>query len=169
MRTLPAAICLCLLGSAAAHAGDREFDLIVRDLESHYGSRRLAIPFFGVVNFFVKTIRPAGARDIKLAIFENVDERRHPSDERLDDIFGSLPAQNWSRFVRVQSNRSRERVHIYSRKVKSDWELLITTFERKEAVVVRVRLNPDGLAKWVHHPAIMARDHRCNKNIDCER
>lgn len=165
MKTMPAALCLCLLASAAAQAGDRDFDLIVRSMESHYGTSRLTIPFFGVVNFFVKTIRPAGARDIKLAVFENVDERRHPSDERLDQMFKSLPAQGWSRFIRVQSNRSGERVHIYSRKVKDDWELLITTLERNEAVVVRVRLNPGGLAKWVHDPAIMAR----HKGVDHER
>src|SRR5687767_2662165 len=111
---MKAILCLLILASVASHARDREFDHIVRTMESEYGQRRLYIPFLGVANFFVKTIRPAGARDIKLAVFEDVDWRRHPSDRRLEEIFASMPAQGWSRFVRVQSNRNRERVYVYS-------------------------------------------------------
>jgi hypothetical protein len=162
MSKLCVAICVCLLGSSVAQARDREFDLIVDTMESQYGTKRLSIPFLGIANLFVKAIRPAGARDIKLAVFEHVEEWRHPSHERLDDMVESLPAQRWSRFVRVQSHRGRERVHIYGRKAKEDWELLIATLERNEAVIVRVRLNPDGLAKWVNNPVFMAR----RKGID---
>jgi hypothetical protein len=146
-----AAVCLLLFVSLG-YARDREFDAIVRSMESEYGTKRLHIPLFGVVNFFVKTIRPAGARDLKLAVFEDVDPFRHPSPERLDDI-----AQGWNRFIQVQSKRKGERVHIYSRKVKENWELLLTALERDEAVVIRLRLHPDGLARWMDDPVWMAR------------
>ena len=156
------ALACVLLSAAVAFGGDRDFDHIVRAFESEYGQKRLYIPFFGVANFFVKTIRPAGARDIKLAVFEDVDYRRHPSEQRLDQIFTSMPSLGWSRFVRVQSNRNRERVHIYSRQVNKDWELFVTTLERHEAVAVRIRVYPDGLAKWVNDPIRMA----CKKGSD---
>jgi plasmid maintenance system killer protein len=153
-------ICLALF-SVVVHAGDRDFDHAVRIMESEYGQKRMYIPFFGVANFFVKTIRPAGARDVKLAVFEDVDSRRHPSDQRIDEIFTSMLAQGWSRFVRVQS-RNGERVHIYSRRVNKNWELFVATLEDNEAVMVRVRVNPDGLAKWVNNPLGMA----CRKGAD---
>jgi hypothetical protein len=155
LKTALVVLCFVLLTSTSAGARDHDFDRIVSSLESHYGQKRLYIPFFGIANFFVRTVRPAGARDIKLAIFEDLD-RGHPSPEDLDRMFTSLPAQGWSPFVRVQSRH--ERVHIYSRRMKNDWELLITTLERDEAVVVRVRLNPDGLARWVNEPRFMARN-----------
>jgi hypothetical protein len=68
----------------------------------------------------------------------------------------SMPAQGWSRFVRVQSRRNGERVNIYSRRVNKDWELFVITLERNQAVVLRLRVNPDGLAKWVSDPVTMA-------------
>jgi hypothetical protein len=146
-------LCVLILACTIGQAGDRDFDRLVRNMESHYGTKRLTIPFFGVVNFFVKTIRPAGTRDLKLAVFEDVDDRLHPTQERLDEM-----AEGWNRFIRVQSRR--ERVHIYSRQSGKDWELLLTTLERNEAVVMRVRVNPDGLAKWVNNPLVLARNHR---------
>jgi hypothetical protein len=145
-------LCGFILACTLAPASDSDFDRLVRSMESEYGTKRLTIPFFGVVNFFVKTIRPAGARDVKLAIFEDIDGRLHPTEQRLNEM-----AQGWKPFVRVQSKR--ERVHIYSREAGKDWELLLATLERNEAVVMRVRVNPDGLAKWVNNPLVMARRH----------
>jgi len=49
-----------------------EFDHLVRSIETHYGVKRTHIPLLGVANFFVKTLRPAGARGFKLAIFQGL-------------------------------------------------------------------------------------------------
>jgi hypothetical protein len=38
-----------------------------------------------------------------------------------------------------------------------DWRLLITAVERDEATVMQLRLNPDGLAKWMNDPEHCAR------------
>lgn len=145
-------LCALLLACSVAPSADSDFDRFVRNMESQYGTKRLTIPFFGVVNFFVKTTRPAGARDVKLAIFEDIDNRLHPSRHRLDEM-----AQGWTPFIRVQSKR--ERVHVYSREIGKDWELLLTTLEDNEAVLMRVRVNPDSLANWVNNPLAMARRH----------
>jgi hypothetical protein len=151
-----------MLFALAVHAGDREFDYIVRSMEAEFGQKRMFIPFLGVANFFVKTIRPAGARDLKLAVFEGVARYRHPSDERLDQILTLQSGQGWARFVRVQSKRNPERVNIYARRVNKDWELFVTSVERNEAVFIRVRVNPDGLARWVENPIGMA----CRRGAD---
>ena len=65
-------------------------------MESNYGSKRLYIPLMGFVNFGVKVARPVGTKDLKLAVFEDVDSARHPSCEQLDSTF--LP-QGWKPFV----------------------------------------------------------------------
>ena len=136
---------------------DNDFDSLVRNMESNYGSKRLYIPFMGLANFIVKVARPVGTKDFKLAVFEHVDGMRHPSTDQLDATF--LP-QGWKPFVRVVSRKSGERIQIYARESHRDHELLITTFERDEAVMVRLRVNAERLAKWVNNPALMCRSAR---------
>ena len=140
-------------------AGDREFDQAVKAFEQQYGKRKLSIPFFGVATFLVKAARPAGARDLKLAVFEDIDSRRHPAPGELDEMMRPMGAGGWLPFVRVHNRRAGERVQIYSRrKGTKDWELMIATLERNEAVLMRVRLNPESVAKWMNSPGRMARD-----------
>jgi hypothetical protein len=148
------AIVLLAAVSLPLSAFDRDFDSLVHNMESEYGTKRLYIPFMGFANFIVKIARPAGASDFKLAVFEHVDANRHPSPERLDATF--MP-QGWKPFIRVHSNRSGERVQIYARQSHRDHELLITTFERDEAVVIRMRVNAEQLVKWVNNPVVMGR------------
>jgi len=153
-----------LLIAVPLFAGDAAFDDVVRRFESHYGTKRMSIPFMGLANFVCKVARPAGAKDLRLAIFEHVSDR-HPSAEQVDDMISSLKAQGWTPFVRVRSNRSRELTMIYARQVHRDHELLLTTFEHDEAVVMRIRINADTLAKWVNHPRLMG---RCKGSCDAD-
>lgn len=147
-------IALLALAAMPVLAGGNDFDSMVRSLEDHYGKKKVYIPFMGFANFIVKVARPAGTRDFKLAVFEDVDHYRHPAPEVLDRNFVS---RGWKPFVRVTSNRKHERVQIYAREVGRDHELMITTFERNEAVMVRVRVNAEGLSKWVNNPRFMHR------------
>lgn len=149
-----------LVMAVPARAGDRDFDRVVHAFENQYGKRKLSIPFLGFANFLVKVARPAGARDFKLAVFEDIDSGRHPGPQELDEMMRPMSSGGWVPFVRVNSRRSGERVQIYSRRNGTkNWELLIATLERNEAVLMRVRLNPETLAKWVNDPSRMAR-HR---------
>ena len=141
---------------------DRDFDSLVHNMESEYGSKRTYIPFLGFANFIVKIARPAGASDFKLAVFEHVDATRHPSPERLDSNF--IP-QGWRPFIRVLSNKTGERVQIYARQSHRDHELLVTTFEHDEAVMIRMRVNAEQMAKWVNNPVMMGRSKR-HRDID---
>ena len=56
----------------------------------------------GVANFFVKVARPAGTKDFKLAVFEHIDDRYHPSAEQLETTF---QPQGWKPFVKVVSRK----------------------------------------------------------------
>jgi hypothetical protein len=162
MIQMTCATMLLAIVSLPLSAFDRDFDSLVHDMESEYGTKRLYIPFMGFANFIVKMARPAGASDLKLAVFEHVDANRHPSPERLDATFSP---QGWKPFIRVHSNKSGERVQIYARQSHRDHELLITTFERDEAVVIRMRVNAEQLAKWVNNPVVMGRS-RGRHDID---
>jgi hypothetical protein len=141
---------------------DSDFDALVKNLEARYGVRKQYVPMLGFANFMVKMVRPAGTHDLKLAILDNIDNARHPEPEQLDEM---VRPGGWKPFIRVVSNRQLERVYVYARERSRDHELLVATLENNEAVLVRVRLNAEGLARWVNNPVVMGRS-RPNWNSD---
>jgi hypothetical protein len=149
-------VCLALAGAIGGQAADREFDAIVHRLEAHYGKKRTHIPLMGVANVFMKVSSPEGVKDLELAVFEDLPPDRQPSPQALDSMFESLPDKGWKPFVRVRSNRDGEHVEVYSRSDGKTWQLLVATVEPTEATVVKMRLSPDALAKWIDDPESMA-------------
>jgi len=149
---------LCLAGAGFSQAADREFHDVVRVISQEFHTRPTSIPFFGLVNVFTETIRPAGTRHIDLAIFEHLSD--HDRDGRnLAESIQSAVGRSWKPFIKVQSLRrgAEETVLVYMRQEGREWRLLITSVERDEATVVQLRLNPDALAKWMNDPENHAR------------
>ena len=66
----------------------------------------------------------------------------------------------WQPFVRVQSRRNNELTCIYSSTSGQQWKLLIATMERREATIIRVKLNPNGMMRWIERPPHSARTWR---------
>ena len=130
----PFAICAAaLILSAPGAAGDREFDTIVRRVEARYDTNHMRIPLFGLANFFVKVVRPAGATDLKLAVFEDLRRPRFTEEEEFTGLVQEALGPDWHPFVRVQSRRNNEWTCIYASISANHWKLLIATMERREA------------------------------------
>lgn len=141
------------LACAGARAADREFADVVRAISDECGTRPLQIPLFGIVNAFVSVAHPAGAKHLDIAIFENLGSRDRSRGNVVEMIRGAV-GETWKPFVHVRSFRHgrEETVFVYLREEKNDWKLLLTTIEPDEAVVVQIRLNPDGLQRWMASP-----------------
>jgi hypothetical protein len=150
----PALLALCLVTAASLHAADREFNDIVRAISQEFHTRPTTIPFFGIVNVFAETLRPAGTHHIDLAVFEHLTD--HDRDGRnLPEMIQAAVGHAWKPFVKVRSfkNGSEETVLVYMRQEgPKDWRLLVTAVERDEATVVQLRLNAEALAQWVKDP-----------------
>ncbi len=146
------------IASAGAQAADREFSDVVRAISDEFGTHPMRIPLFGIVNAFVAVARPAGAKHIDIAIFENLGDGRR-SGGSVPDMIRSTVGAAWKPFVQVRSSRKgrEETVLIYLRGENNDWKLLVTSIDRHEAVVAQIRLNPDGLARWIKSPEDSAR------------
>ena len=50
-----------------------EFDWLVREFSHQSGARQTYIPLFGLVRFSVAVLHPAGAIQLRLAVFEHAD------------------------------------------------------------------------------------------------
>jgi hypothetical protein len=153
---LSVAVVLC----ASALAGDREFDTIVRRVEARCDTSHTRIPFFGLANFVVKVVRPAGASDLKLAVFEDLHRPLFTRQEDFTDLMQGALGPDWRPFVRVQDRRNNEWTCIYSSISANHWKLLIATMERREATIVRIKLNPDGMMRWIEKPCHETRTWR---------
>lgn len=149
-------VVVLLYGSALA--GDREFDAIVRRVEAQYDTRHTRIPFFGLANFAVKVIRPAGAYDLKLAVFEDIRRPAFTGEEDFTSLVQDALGQDWRPFVRVTDRRNNEWTGIFAGGSGSQWKLLVASMEKREATLIRIKLNPNGLMRWLAEPDARARN-----------
>src|SRR5947209_14870560 len=109
-----AILCAGVILSAPALAGDREFDTIVRSVEARCETSHTRIPFFGLANFFVKVVRPAGASDLKLAVFEDMRRPIFAQEEDFASLMQGALGTDWRPFVRVQNRRNNELTCMYA-------------------------------------------------------
>jgi hypothetical protein len=153
MRPLPLIVIACTLGCPAALAVDREFNDIVQAISDEFRTRPTRIPLFGLVNAFTFVVRPAGASHIDLAVFDHLSVRRQDGRD-LDQAIQRAVGRGWTPFVQVHSHRhgSDDVVLVYMRTEGHNCRLLVTSIERDEATVVQLKLNPEGLQRWISAP-----------------
>ena len=155
-----------LLCCGGAQAADRGFKEIVQAISDEYGTRPTHIPLFGLVKAVTGVERQAGAKNLDVAIFEDLPAPRTGRDlaVRLKEIAGHA----WKPFVDVRSRKSgdEETTLVFLRADGKDIELLVATIERTEATVVKLSLNEKGLRRWLSDPAGAAEDQRGDGDRD---
>lgn len=153
MSPLRLCILACALSGSTAFAVDAEFKDVVRAISDEFHVRPMRIPMFGLVKFATFVVRPAGATHINIAIFENI-HWRDDDDRDMRTVIRRAVGRGWTPFVQVQSRRhgNEELVMVYMRPEGNNCRLLVTAIERDEATVVELKLNPDGLKRWVEMP-----------------
>src|ERR1019366_4316346 len=102
----------------------REFDGLVKVVESRFGVQRTHIPLMGVANFFVKVARPEGAAGFRLAVFEDLKFDADGDGAALDRIMAEA-SHGLHPLVRVRSRRDREWTYIYTAEVGKITKMLI--------------------------------------------
>ena len=147
------ALAVLTLSSTTAFA-DKEFDAVTAHIKTRYKARRVRIPFMGLANFAVRVVRPAGVKSFKVAIFENLDNAGGTVDDSLNRVMRGALSPEWQPLVRIRS-RDGEQTYIYARESGQHIKLMIAVVDRKEAVVARVKVNPERLVAFVNNPKIL--------------
>ncbi|MBI1790468.1 MAG: hypothetical protein HYR60_23285 [Acidobacteria bacterium] len=137
---------LTLLLPLAAAGRDLSFDSAVRQVESHYNTRRAHIPFLGLAGLAVGVARPFGVKDFRLAVFEDLDRARDAKPLDLRDA-----GADWRPLVRVHSRRSGEATYIYVREEGQWWKMLLVTVDHSDATVLQMSLKPAQILKHVEN------------------
>lgn len=147
------------LSAFTANAADRDFRDIVRAIADEYHTEPTHIPLMGLINTVAFVARPAGTKQLDIAVFENLNTQGREGARvaaRIHQIVGA----SWKPFVEVRSTRNEETTLVYMRPEGHDCRLLVTSIERNEATVVELRLNPAALRRWLDNPAEHASNAR---------
>jgi hypothetical protein len=146
---------LISVAAPAARADDPEFDAITSQLKSRFNARRISIPFLGIANFFVRVVRPAGVKSVKVAIFEGLSFAPGGSTTAgVSALMRSALSPEWRPLVRVRS-RDGEQLHVYAREAGENIKLMVVNIDQTDAVVARVKLSPRRLAEFLQNPKIL--------------
>lgn len=148
-------LALATVSLIPATARDRQFSAIVQRVQSHYHRRPMRL--MGLVSFVANRAHQAGVKNIKIVVFENLDTSLHPADHDLDAFMQSIAGPEFQPFVRVRSRRDGEKSFIYAREFGKDFELLIVSLEPGEACVIKMKLDPEEMGKWIDDPTEMGK------------
>lgn len=151
--TLALVIALTCGHSLTARAGDRAFDVIAKHLKTQYRAKRRRIPFMGLANFAVKLVHPAGVKSIKVAIFEELDHRPGTGNE-LSAIMRNALSPEWQPLVHIRS-RDGDQIYVFAAEAGKNVALMVVNIEGTEALVARVKVNPDRLKAFLENPKIL--------------
>jgi hypothetical protein len=151
--TLALAVALTFFPSTAS-AKDNEFDAIAKHIAAQYKAKRRKIPFMGLARFAVKIIHPAGIKSIKVAIFEELNHAPAASSNELSLLMRNALSPEWLPLVRVRS-RDGEQTLVYAREAGESVQLMVVNIGDTEAVVARVKVNPQKLKEFLDNPKIL--------------
>ncbi len=142
MRALvPIAVLVAL--SFPAAAGDRDFDAVVRSVESNLHVHRMHIPLFGLAKFVIRASHPAGTKQLDMAVFEDVRLDEH-SMQKLDRAVRSAIDEHWTPMIRAREHG--EWTVIYARPDgEKHLRMLIATVNSDDAVIIQLKVDAGEL------------------------
>lgn len=154
--TLVVALAIAETRSAPALAREREFGMVVRQIESSYHAKRSHPHLMALAGFVVRVWRPYGVSSVKLALFEEQDFSAAPDGADFASVVQAALTEGWRPLAQVYSRRSGERTVVFAREAGKNLKLLVASVESNEAVVVQLKLNPDKLVRcldrWTEKP-----------------
>jgi len=151
-------VLLCLAPSLAQSAPE-DFNDVTRSVESYIGAKRMRLFGLGfIVNAYAFFARPAGATDVKIAIFSNRDQSSFFNGSDLRDAVNLALDSSWHEMVRIRSFDDRKQTLVYVRHDQKKMHLLIVVGESNQSVLVQLKLSPQGFIKWLNEQDGFRRD-----------
>jgi len=149
-------LAVCTVGfTATAIAEEPEFTAIANHLKKDYHATERHIPFMGLAYFAVKIVRPAGVKSFKIKIFENLKYSHDGTDEVLNAVLQNSLGPGWQALVKVYSRSDGQQTFVYSKEEGKCFRIMVVNIGREDATVVKLKVNPDTLVKWIDNPKIL--------------
>jgi hypothetical protein len=131
-----------------------DFDAIAKHLKARYQAKKKSIPFFGLAKFAIRLVKPAGVKSINVSIFENLRNTGELLDSELSSVMRNNMSAEWQPLVTVRQ-RNGDMVYIYAAEAGKDIKLAVLAINQTNAVLARVKIDPNALRKFMDDPQIM--------------
>jgi len=160
MKTISAIVLALLVFSIPVHAGDDDFQSVVKMIEHFYRVKHQGIPFLARAGMKVGTSaakikggeakRIAEAGSVKLAVFE--DQTFNGDFIKFRTSLNSVLNDTWMPFIQTLSGKNGEQNYIYLRNAGDKYHVLVITIEERDATVVQVTVSGKNLALLLKDP-----------------
>ncbi|HEX8283137.1 MAG TPA: hypothetical protein VF588_07270 [Pyrinomonadaceae bacterium] len=151
--TVLTAVLLAFVFFFPATARADDFDAVVRNVRAACGGKKVGIRFLGLARFATRFVRPAGVKNFKLAVFEDLSKTGDLSG--LGVAIRQSLGTEWRPLARVRSGRGAGQTHVYVRDAGGDLKLMIVTVDGDQATVIRAKVSPEALAKFARDPKVL--------------
>ncbi len=138
------------------HAARPDFDSVVSAVEQRYGAHAQKIPLMGLVSFCARVATADGVKGLRIAEFDRLPAA--PDTAELDRLVRDSLGSSWQPFV-VDRSRSGDLSVIYVQPDGQAMRMMIADYDHGELDLVRIEVNGERLAHWMHDPGGSARHH----------
>jgi hypothetical protein len=138
------------------HAARPDFDTVVSAVQQRYGTHPQKIPLMGLVSLCARVATGDGVKGLKIAEFDNLPAA--PDTAELDSLVRDSLGSAWQPFV-VDRSRSGDLSVIYVQPDGQAMRMMIADYDHGELDLVRIEVNGERLARWMHDPGENARHH----------
>jgi len=149
-----------LLCSCAAFSLDRDVKKVAAALEQQCGLKFHKLPW--IARAAMKPSLWGSGVKVDILEFEGSTSQRADLDQ-IEAAMKDGLGQDWSWFIRSTSKQTHERAVIYVRGEAAKFDMMIVSIESGEAAIVKLRLKPDEMKKWMDEPDEMAFHHEQDK------
>ncbi|HEX8748913.1 MAG TPA: hypothetical protein VF717_17190 [Pyrinomonadaceae bacterium] len=138
----------------AQKSGGNGFDAITRHLKTRYQARKKSIPFLGLAKFAVRIVKPAGVKSINVSMFEDLKNTGELTDNELSGLMRNALSAEWQPLVSMRQ-RNGDQVYVYAAEAGKDVKLAVLVINQREAVLARVKVDPNALRRFLDDPKIL--------------
>jgi hypothetical protein len=140
--------------AAQETVGGGGFDAIAKHLKTRYQAKKRGIPFMGLAKFAVRIVKPAGVKSFSVSIFEDLQNTGEFLGSELSAVMRSALSQEWQPLVSIRQ-RNGDQIYVYAADAGKDVKLAVLSINQREAVLARVKVDPNALRKFLDNPSIM--------------
>jgi hypothetical protein len=140
--------------AVAQKSSEGGFDAIAKHLKTRYQARKKSIPFMGLAKFAIRIVKPAGVKSINVSLFEDLKNTGELPDSELSIMMRNSLSAEWQPLVSVRQ-RNGDQVYVYATGAGKDIKLAVLSINQTDAVLARVKIDPNALRKFLDNPKIL--------------
>ena len=135
--------------TATVAAKPDPYKTMINHLKKRYNAKQMRLPpIMGLVSFGARLYTKGAVKGLKVAIFKEQNFTETIQDSGFETVFQSFDT-SWTPMIRFYSRKQMQRTYLYAKEAGKDFQIMITTLQPDNAVVLTVKVNPAQLAKFI--------------------